>query len=69
MNMKYSLEVKIRDEKGKKIFEWREGRANLLLGLSVTENFVKNKLGIDWEERRKQIERASSEILGIRSKK
>jgi len=65
----FSLEVKIRDERGKKIFEWREGRANLLIGLSVTEKFVKTKLGIDWEEQRKKIEQASNEILGIGGKK
>jgi len=62
----YSLEVKIRDEKGKKIFEWRYGKANLLMGLSVTEYFIMKKLGIDretLEQRCKQLEEASNEML------
>ena len=65
----FSLEVKISDENGNKIFEWRYGRGNLLLGLRVTERFVMKKLGIDrkaWKEQYKRLEEANERMLGVK---
>jgi len=62
----FSLELKISDENGNKIFEWRYGRGNLLIGLRVTENFIMKKLGIDrkaWREQYKRLEKANEEMM------
>lgn len=35
------------DNNGKRVFHWREGRGNLVIGLKKTNEFVEKKLGID----------------------
>ena len=43
----FSIEVKIKDEKGHKIFHWHEAQNNLVLGMMKTGEFVSVKLGIE----------------------
>lgn len=43
----YSTEIRIFDRKGAKIFEWRAGQGNLILGILVLIEFVEKKIGID----------------------
>lgn len=43
----FSIEIKIEDEKGNKIFKWHKSHNNIILGLSMTNKFVNEKLGID----------------------
>ena len=63
----FSIEIKICDENGRKIFMWHNSRGNLLLGIDKATDFVIEKLGIDHKtiiERKKQIEEATRKILG-----
>jgi len=62
----FSIEIKICDENGKRIFMWHNSRGNLLLGIDKATDFVIEKLGIDHKtiiERKKQIEEATRKIL------
>jgi len=43
----FCIEVRISDEKGKKIFHWKPGRNNLIMGMEKTNEYIKHKLGID----------------------
>lgn len=43
----FKVEIKIMDNNGKRVFHWREGRGNLIIGLKKTNEFVEEKLGID----------------------
>lgn len=43
----FKVEIKIMDNNGKRVFHWREGRGNLIMGLKTTNEFVEEKLGID----------------------
>ena len=43
----FKVEIKIMDNNGKRVFHWREGRGNLVMGLKKTNEFVEEKLGID----------------------
>ncbi len=45
----FSVEIRIFDERGKRIFTWRNGHKNLLMGIKAAERFVEEKLGIDIE--------------------
>jgi len=45
----FSIEIRIFDERGKRIFTWRNGHKNLLKGIKAAENFIEEKLGIDIE--------------------
>jgi len=45
----FSIEIRIFDERGKRIFTWRNGHRNLLKGIKAAENFIEEKLGIDIE--------------------
>ena len=63
----FSIEVKICDENGKRIFIWHNSRGNLLLGINKTTDFVIEKLGIDHKsiiEKKKQIEEATRKMIG-----
>ena len=63
----FSIEIKICDENGRKIFTWHNSRGNLLLGIDKATDFVIEKLGIDHQtiiERKKQIEEATRKIFG-----
>lgn len=50
-NPPFSIEVKILDEKGKRVFHFRHGRSNLKIGLEKTNEYVEKKLGIDSDEK------------------
>jgi len=54
----FSLEVKIKDEKGRKIFHLKPSQHNLVIGIKRTNEFIKSKLGIDnieeFEQRKKE---------------
>lgn len=43
----FCIEVRILDEKGKKIFHWKPARSNLILGMEKTTEYIRDKLGID----------------------
>ena len=43
----FSIEVKIRDSKGRTVWKWRESRGNLLFGLEKTNEYAETLLGID----------------------
>lgn len=43
----FCIEVRISDEKGKKIFHWHPARSNLILGMEKTTEYIRDKLGID----------------------
>lgn len=43
----YSMECKIFDRHGAKVFEWRPGQGNLILGFLVLTEYVEKKIGID----------------------
>lgn len=43
----FCIEVRISDEKGKKIFHWKPARSNLILGMEKTTEYIQNKLGVD----------------------
>jgi len=45
----FSVEIRIFDERGKRIFTWRNGHKNLLAGIKTAERFIEEKLGIDIE--------------------
>ena len=42
----FRIEIKIKDAKGRKIYHWKEGNNNLILGMKKTDEFVEEKLGI-----------------------
>jgi hypothetical protein len=42
----FSVEIKIYDENGKKIFMWKNGNRNLVMGLNAAERFITEKLGV-----------------------
>ncbi|RLG24318.1 hypothetical protein DRN85_07865 [Methanosarcinales archaeon] len=43
----FSIEIKITDNNGKKIYHWKAGRSNIVAGLEQTLKFVKDKLGVE----------------------
>lgn len=43
----FCIEVRISDEKGKKIFHWKPARNNLIMGMEKTTEYIEDKLGID----------------------
>jgi len=43
----FSLEVKIMDEDGKKIFHWKPAHHNLAAGIERMNEFLRSKLGVD----------------------
>jgi len=53
----FSIEVKIRDSKGRTVWKWRESRGNLLFGLKKTNEYAETLLGID----NKQLPRSEPE--------
>ena len=79
-NPHFSVEIKINDEKGRKIFHWKPGQNNLVLGMKKTNEFIECKLGIDkqhtkpddiveeyWlnEKKRKDINKFIKESFGM----
>jgi hypothetical protein len=42
----FRIEVKIKDEKGRKLYHFKEGQGNLITGMKVTECYVQESLGI-----------------------
>jgi len=64
MNKKtpYSIEVKIEDSKGRTVFKWHKSQNNLLSGLRITNDFVRDKLGIDETDKRETKSRPDSYI-------
>lgn len=42
----FRVEIKIKDAKGRKIYHWKEGNNNLIMGMKKTDEFVEEKLGI-----------------------
>ena len=72
----FSIEIKIKDEKGHKIFHWHESQNNLLLGMMKTGEFVSIKLGIEdnsieehWKNTQKAIGKVVEEGFGVRNEK
>ena len=74
----FSIEIKIKDEKGHKIFHWHESQNNLLLGMMKTGEFVTVKLGIEdnkieehWMNKKtaKEIDRIVEQNFGVRNEK
>lgn len=43
----FSIEVKIRDSKGRTVWKWHDSRGNLLFGLEKTNEYAKTLLGLD----------------------
>ena len=74
----FSIEIKIKDEKGHKIFHWHESQNNIILGMQKTEEFVSLKLGIEdnnieehWSNKNteKKIEKIVEKNFGVRNEK
>ena len=74
----FSIEIKIKDEKGHKIFHWHESQNNLVLGMVKTGEFVSVKLGIEnnnieeyWTNKKtaKEIDTIVEKMFGMRNKK
>jgi len=70
----YSIEVRIRDEKGKRIYHWRDGSNNLALGMKQTTDFITEKLNVDLKEleakiktdKESKIKRVNSDMTTIK---
>lgn len=74
----FSIEIKIKDEKGHKIFHWHESQNNIILGMQKTGEFVSVKLGIEdnkieehWtnKDTEKKIEKIVEKNFGTRNDK
>ena len=74
----FSIEIKIKDEKGHKIFHWHESQNNLILGMKKTSEFVSVKLGIEdsnveehWinKNTKKDVEAIVEKVFGVKNEK
>lgn len=63
----FSFEAIIRDENGRKIFHWKPGHNNLMIGMGKTSEYIHKKLGIDVGEE-EEVKRVL-DAFGIRVKK
>lgn len=72
----FSIEIKIKDEKGHKIFHWHESQNNLLLGMMKTGEFVSVKLGIEdnnieehWMSKhtKEEVDTIVEKVFGVRN--